>query len=276
MLSIFNNVTAMGAQASLGMNSRALSQNMAHLSSGLRINDASDDAAGLAISEQMSSDIRSYQQAARNANDGVSMMQVASGAMNQQVNLLTRMKELATEAANGTLGTAQNADVQTEFDALADEIDRVANATKFNGQSMLNASSTVTFQVGTGANTTNDTIAVTVAATDGGTLGTTALKGSGLSAANVQATLGTLDTAIQTLSTAQATVGTANNRLTAAADNATQFSVNLQAAESRIRDVDVASESTAMSRNQVLVQAGTAVLAQANQLPQAALTLLRG
>jgi flagellin len=276
MLSIFNNVTAMGAQASLGMNSRALSQNMAHLSSGLRINDASDDAAGLAISEQMSSDIRSYQQAARNANDGVSMMQVASGAMNQQVNLLTRMKELATEAANGTLGTAQNADVQTEFDALADEIDRVANATKFNGQSMLNASSTVTFQVGTGANTTNDTIAVTIAATDGGTLGTTALKGTGLSAANVQATLGTLDTAIQTLSTAQATVGTANNRLTAAADNATQFSVNLQAAESRIRDVDVASESTAMSRNQVLVQAGTAVLAQANQLPQAALTLLRG
>jgi flagellin len=120
MLSIFNNVTAMGAQASLGMNSRALSQNMAHLSSGLRINDASDDAAGLAISEQMGSDIRSYAQAARNANDGVSMMQVASGAMNQQVNLLTRMKELATEAANGTLGTTQNADVQTEFDALAD------------------------------------------------------------------------------------------------------------------------------------------------------------
>jgi flagellin len=141
---------------------------------------------------------------------------------------------------------------------------------------MLKASSTVTFQVGTGANSTNDTISVTIGATDGGTLGTTALKGTGLSSANVQSTLTTLDTAIQTLSTAQATVGTANNRLTAAADNATQFSVNLTSAESRIRDVDVASESTAMSRNQVLVQAGTAVLAQANQLPQAALTLLRG
>lgn len=273
-LSIYNNVSSLDSQRSLGINQRNLSNNMSHLSSGMRINSAADDAAGLAISEQMRADIKSWGQAQRNANDGVSMMQVADGAMSQQASLLTRMKELATEASNGTLGTTQRADTDTEFQQLINEVDRVANSTQFNGTSMLKASASVTFQVGTGANSTNDQISVTVGATDKTTLGIASL--SLTSQSNAQTALSTIDTAIQTLSTAQATVGAASNRLTAAADTASAFGVNLQAAESRIRDVDVASESANMSRNNILVQAGTSVLAQANQLPQAALTLLRG
>jgi flagellin len=271
-LSIYNNISSLNAQRSLGTNQRNLAANMAHLSSGLRINDASDDAAGLAISEQMSSDIRSYNQSARNANDGVSMMQVASGAMNQQVQLLTRMKELATQASNGTLGTAQLADTNTEFQQLTAEVDRIASSTQFNGTAMLKASASVTFQVGTGANAANDRISVTVGATDKTTLGVAALKTD--TQANAQSALTAIDTAIQTLSTAQATVGAAQNRLTSASDNALAFAENLSSAQSRIRDVDVAKESADMARNNILVQAGTAVLAQANQLPQAALKLL--
>jgi len=271
-LSIYNNISSLNAQRSLGTNQRNLAANMAHLSSGLRINDASDDAAGLAISEQMSSDIRSYNQSARNANDGVSMMQVASGAMNQQVQLLTRMKELATQAANGTLGTAQLSDTDTEFQQLVSEVDRIASSTQFNGTAMLKASASVTFQVGTGANAANDRISVTVGATDKTTLGIGSLTTT--SQATAQTALTTIDTAIQTLSTAQATVGAAQNRLTSASDNALAFAENLSAAQSRIRDVDVAKESADMARNNILVQAGTAVLAQANQLPQEALKLL--
>jgi flagellin len=272
-ISISNNISSLDAQRSLGISQRSLSGNMAHLSSGMRINSAADDAAGMAISEQMTSDIGSYNQAQRNANDGVSMMQVASGAMNQQAQLLTRMKELATEASNGTLGTAQLADTDTEFQQDISEIGRIASSTSYNGISMLSASSTVTFQVGTTAAAT-DQIATTIAATDTMTLGVAAL--SLTTQAGAQSALTAIDTAIQTLSTAQATVGAGQNRLTAAADNASDFAENLQSAESNIKDVDVASESADMSRNSILVQAGTAVLAQANQLPSAALKLLQG
>jgi flagellin len=272
-ISISNNISSLNAQRSLGINQRSLSGNMAHLSSGMRINSAADDAAGMAIAEQMTSDISSYQQSQRNANDGVSMMQVASGAMNQQAQLLTRMKSLATEAANGTLGTAQLADTDTEFQQDINEVGRISSSTSYNGIAMLAASSTVTFQVGTGANGANDQISTTVGATDTTTLGVASLDLT--TQANAQTALTAIDTAIQTLSTSQATVGAAQNRLTAASDNASAFAENLQSAESSIRDVDVASESAAMSRNSILVQAGTAVLAQANQLPNAALKLLQ-
>ena len=272
-ISISNNISSLDAQRSLGINQRSLAGNMAHLSSGMRINSAADDAAGEAISEQMESNISSYNQANRNATDGVSMMQVASGAMNQQAQLLTRMKELATEAANGTLGTAQLSDTNTEFQQDIAEVQRIASSTSYNGISMLSAASSVTFQVGTTAATT-DQISTTIAATDTTTLGIASL--STTSQSNAQAALTAIDTAIQTLSTAQATVGAGQNRLTAAADNASDFAENLQSAESNIKDVDVASESANMSRNSILVQAGTAVLAQANQLPSAALKLLQG
>jgi flagellin len=272
-LSIASNIPSLDSQRSLGINQRNLATNMAHLSSGMRINSAADDAAGLAISEQMGADIKSYAQSQRNANDGVSMMQVADGAMAQQASLLTRMKELATEAANGTNGSAQLADTDTEFQQVISEVDRIASSTSFNGTAMLKASASVTFQVGTGANGASDQIAVTVGATDKTTLGIGSLDLT--TQANAQAALTAIDTAIQTLSTAQATVGAASNRLTSAADTASAFQVNLSSAQSRIRDVDVASESASMSRNNILVQAGTAVLAQANKLPEAALSLLR-
>ncbi|MGZ3442657.1 MAG: flagellin N-terminal helical domain-containing protein, partial [Polyangia bacterium] len=165
-LSIASNISALDSQRSLGIAQRNLAGNMAHLSSGMRINGAADDAAGLAISEQMGADIKSYSQAQRNANDGVSMMQVADGAMSQQAALLTRMKELATQAANDTNGTAQRADADTEYQQLAKEVDRISASTQFNGTAMLASSTTVQFQVGTGANTTNDQISVTVAKTD--------------------------------------------------------------------------------------------------------------
>lgn len=274
MIDITNNMSSVIAENNLSINQHNLNGNMSHLSSGLRINDASDDAAGLAIAEQMSSDIASYQQGAENANDGVSMMQVASGAMNQQAQLLTRMKQLATEAANGTLGTAQLSDTDTEFQQDIKEVARIASSTTYNGISMLSSATSVTFQVGTGTNGANDRISATISATDTTSLGVGSLDLTTQS--NAQSALTAINAAIKTLSTAQATVGAAQNRLTSAADNASNFAQNLQSAEATIRDVDVASESAAMSRNSVLVQAGTAVLAQANQLPSSALKLLQG
>ena len=269
-LSIFTNVASLDAQRNLGINQRSLSANLAHLSSGLRINDASDDAAGLGISESMRAQIRSFNQAARNANDGVSMLQVASGAMNQQAALLTRMKELATQAANGTYNTGDVKNIQAEFGELVKEVDRIASSTKFNGTAVLDGSvTTVSMQVGT-TSTVTDKIAVTLSATDSTTLG---IDGLDLTS-NAASALDAVTNAIGTLSTAQATLGASENRLLAAADNASSMSENLSAAESRIRDVDVASESAAMTRNQILVQAGTAILAQSNQLPSAALQLL--
>jgi flagellin len=272
MLSIYSNVAALGAQRSLNINSRSLNNSIAHLSSGMRINDASDDAAGLAISQQQQADIRAYNQASRNANDGISMVQVAAGAMSQQASVLTRMKELAVQAMNGTYSTAQVADTNTEFQALINEVDRIASSTAFSGVNMLSAGSTVAMQVGI-TNGASDSVSVTFSKTDKTTLG---IAGLNLTGGGAGAALAAVNTAITTLSTAQASVGASQNQLQSAADNASNESVNLSAAESRIRDVDVASESANLARNNVLVQAGTAVLAQANQLPQAALSLLRG
>ena len=266
-LSIFTNVASLDAQRNLGVSQRSLAANLAHLSSGLRINDASDDAAGLGISESMRAQIRSYNQAARNANDGVSMLQVASGAMNQQAALLTRMKELATQASNGTYQSGDKTNIKAEFDQL---VDRIASSTKFNGTALLGSTtSSVSLQVGTTSSTT-DQIAVTVGGTDSSSLKINNLDVS----ASTASALDAVTAAIDTLASKQATFGAAENRLMAAADNASSMSENLSAAESRIRDVDVASESAAMTRNQILVQAGTAILAQSNQLPSAALQLL--
>jgi flagellin len=271
-LSITSNISAMGAARSLDINNRSLQKNIAHLSSGLRISDASDDAAGLAISQQQTSDVNALGQAARNANDGVSMVQVAAGAMSQQASVLSRMKELAVQAMNGTYSTAQIADTNTEFQSLINEVDRIASSTSFNGVNMLSSGSTVNMQVGVTAGA-SDSIAVTFSKTDKGTLAIGALNLTGGGAA---AALTAINTAIDTLSTAQAKAGAAQNQLQSAHDNATSESTNLSASVSQIRDVDVASESSDLARNNVLVQAGTAVLAQANQLPSSALSLLRG
>lgn len=273
MLGIYNNVTSVEAQVNLGVNRRMLDSNMAHLSSGLRINSAADDAAGLGISQSMRAQIKSLSQAGRNANDGISMMQTASAAMTNQANILTRMKELATQASNGTYGTSDLTNINTEFQQLIGEVDRIASSTSFNGQALLTSGASVTFQVGASANA-YDQISVTLAKTDKTTLAINTLDTT--SQTNAQAALTAIDSAISTLSGSQATVGAAQNRLQTAYDQSTTMATSLTSAESRIRDVDVAAESSAMSRNQVLVQAGTAVLAQANQLPSAALSLLRG
>jgi len=273
MLAVYNNPTSVQAQVNLSINRRNLDGNMARLSSGLRINDAADDAAGLGISETMRSQIRSLAQSERNANDGISLMQTASGAMIQQANVLTRMKELATEAANGTYSSADLSNIDTEFQQLISEVNRIAQSTSFNGLNLCTSTQTVTFQVGD-SNCSFDQITSTLADTQASTLGVSTLSCASQSGA--QTALANINTAISNLAKSQALIGASQNRLLAAYDNAAIRRQATVQAESRIRDVDVADEASAMSRNQVLVQAGTAVLAQANQLPQAALSLLRG
>jgi flagellin len=273
MLAVYNNPTSVKAQVNLQVNRRNLDTNMARLSSGLRINDAADDAAGLGISQTMRAQVRSLAQAGRNANDGISLMQTAGGAMIQQASVLTRMKELATQAANGTYSTGDLANIDTEFQQLISEVDRIAQSTSFNGLNLLTNTQTVTFQVGD-SNSSFDKIDTTLQDTQASALGLSTQSTSSQSSA--QTALTAINTAISTLSKSQALIGASQNRLLVAFDNAAIRRQATVQAESRIRDVDVAEEASSMSRNQVLVQAGTSVLAQANGLPQAALSLLRG
>jgi flagellin len=273
-LTISSNTPSLGAQNNLAKTQRSLQANFAKLSSGMRIHEAADDAAGLGISEKMRSQIRSLAQASRNANDGVSMAQVAEGAMNEQAGILTRLRELAVQSANGTLGANERSFIETEKGQLVQELDRISAVTDFNGVKMLGAGAgTVTMQVGSN-NTANDRIDITFSATDSTTLGIAAIDLS--TVAGAQSALDAIDTAVNTLSTSRANVGAAQNRLVVTMTNLSTAYENLSAADSRIRDVDVAQETASMTRNQILSQAGVAVLAQANQLPSLALSLLRG
>ena len=283
-LSIKTNVESLTSQRNLSATSKALASNFARLSSGLRINTAADDAAGLAISEKMKANIRSMSQAERNANDGISLLQTAEGALNENAGVLVRMRELAMQSATDTVGTTEKALVNNEFAQLSKEIDRIANVTEFNGTNLFLAGSTTgfDFQVGTGT-TANDKIntggvlsmaASTYGATAGGagvnlTTATVATKTDALAA------LTALDTAIASTSSTRATYGAVQNRLSVTVSNLQSARENLTAANSRIRDVDVAEESSAMTRNNILMQAGVSVLSQANQSPQAALKLLQ-
>lgn len=277
-LSIQTNVASQAAQRNLAITTKNLQGNFARLSSGLRINTAADDAAGLAISERMKSQIRSMGQAERNANDGISLLQTAEGAMNENSGVLIRMRELAMQAATDTVGTAEKALIQTEFAQLVQEIDRIASVTQFNGVNLLDGSTpTFNFQVGIGT-TAADTISVsmdtmTAAAYGAGATDLTALDVS--TVAGAQAALTAIDTAIADTSTSRANLGAVQNRLQVTVSNLMSARENLSAANSRIRDVDVAEETAALTRNNILSQAGVAVLAQANQAPQAALSLLR-
>ena len=272
-LRINTNVSSLAAQKNLANTTNSLQRSFERLSSGLRITRAADDAAGLAISEQFRADIRSLGQAQRNANDGISLLQVAEGALNESSSLLIRMRELAIQSANGTLGTAERTSLNDEFQALIEEISRVANVTEFNGTTVLNNSGLqVTFQVGIN-NTANDRIAVTgVDATSTG-LGINAQLIT--TTAGALAALSALDTAIGDLAGLRASFGTAQNRLESTIRSIAVSIENTSAAESRIRDVDVASETALLTRNQVLQQAGISVLAQANVSTQAALALLQ-
>jgi len=276
-ISILTNTSSLQAQKNLQKTSQALSANFSKLSSGQRINSAGDDAAGLAISEKMKTQMRSMSQAERNANDGISLMQTAEGALNENSGILTRMRELAMQSGTDTLGDTERSKIDTEFQQLRSEIGRIAKGTEFNGQNLMDGEKTFDFQVGINNNADVDRISVKMQ--------DSSLVGLGLDdddATSVltkdkaQAVLATLDAALETTSTSRANLGAVQNRLQVTVSNLQTANTNLSAANSRIRDVDVAEESAAMTKNNVLSQAGIAVLSQANQLPSAALSLLRG
>lgn len=278
-ISILTNVASMNAQRNLTGTQAALNNSIARLSSGMRINNASDDAAGLGISENLKADLRSLSQASRNANDGVSMSQVAEGSMNEIQGIVTRMRELSVQSANQTLGATERGYLQTEFGELRNEINRISAVTEFNGQKLIDgsASAGLSFQIGI-HNTANDRISMQVTRLTTSTLGSTSLHLASASlstATNARAAIGTFDAAIQQLSTARAKVGAVQNRMQVTVSNLAVAHENLSAANSRIRDVDVASETSSLTKSQILSQAGLAVLSQANQLPNSALSLLR-
>jgi len=270
--SMVSNATSLGAQRNLMSTQKNLGKSITRLSSGMRINSAADDAAGLAISSRMSADIRSVGQAERNANDGISMIQIAEGAMNEQQNIMGRLRELAVQSANGAISDNERAFIDAEHDQLVAEVQRISQVTEFNGFNMLGGDAgTFAMQVGKDA-TANDSIDVAFTATDSTTLGINAMDLS--TAAGASTALGTIDTAIDALSTTRAGLGASQNRLEVTIQNLRTEEENLTSANSRIRDVDVARETAALTRNQIMSQAGTAMLAQANQLPSMALSLL--
>jgi flagellin len=285
-MSVINtNVKALVAQNALTINNRSLSKAMEQLSTGKRINSAADDAAGLAISDKMTSQIRGLNQAVRNANDGISLLQTAEGATQEITNMLQRMRELAVQAANDTYSSADRASIQLENDALAEEITRISDNTQWNGMYVFNvgasagvigtvasSATTVSLQVGMNGDA-SDTIDVDWAAIDATTLGVSALTLTTNSGA--QTALATLDTAIADIDTLRAEMGAWMNRLTYAADNLTSISTNTAASRSRIQDADYAAASTELARTQIIQQAATAMLAQANQQPQSVLSLLQ-
>jgi len=269
-LRVNTNVAALTAQRNLQSVTSRLQGNFSRLSSGLRIATAADDAAGLGISERMRSQIRSFSVAQRNAQDGVSLSQTAEGASQGVSNILTRMRELSVQAANGTLSTNDRATINTEFGELISEVDRIASQTTFNGVNILDGStSSVDIQVGINA---SETISVSLQDVQASTLSIDTLTTD--TAANASSAITALDTAINSVSTARGTLGASQNRLTSAINSIANVRENLSAAESRIRDVDVATETSDLTRNSILQQAATSILAQANVQPQLALSLL--
>ena len=271
-LRVNTNVASIGAQRNLYNVTSRLQGNYSRLSSGMRISTAADDAAGLGISEKMRSQIRSYQVAGRNAMDGLSMSQTAEGALGEVGNILARMRELAVQGANGTLSADDRTTINTELTALENEITRISTETEFNGVSLLDGSATAAtgIQVGIDAGETIDLDFQT--GRDATTLGVNGLTVNDATAAGTAITA--IDAAITTVSTARGDQGAAQNRLQSAIRSIQTVTENLSAAESRIRDVDVAYETADLSRNSILQQAATSVLAQANAQPQLALSLL--
>jgi flagellin len=271
---IQTNVSALFAQNTLSKVDSSMSTTFQRLSSGYRINGASDDAAGLGISENMNAQVRSFAVAERNANDGISMAQTADAAAGQISGLLTRLRELAVQSSNGALVSNDRANLDTEYNAVSSEIDRIASVTKYNGISLLNGGTSTDFQVGIFSGT-NEKITINFGARslNATGLGVTTI---GSTATSALAALSALDSAISILNTQREAFGAGINRLQQAVTQLQSGRTNLSAALSRIRDVDVAEEAANMTKFQVLSQAGLSVLAQANSTPQSALSLLRG
>lgn len=266
---INTNVGAINAHRNLSKTNDALSRSMAKLSSGFRINRAADDAAGLAIANKFEADIRSMQAASRNVSEATSLIQIAEGGASTIQDILVRMKELATQSASANAST-QTTTIGAEYDALVEEIDRISGGTEYQGTALLDGSFSGTFQVGSGTGA-NDTIAVALGDLTATTLGVAAGDIDG-----TDAVLDAVDDALDTVNDFLGDVGAYQNRLDYASQNLATTIQNYSASESVIRDVDMASEMTTFSKNQILQQAGTAMLAQANSSTQGVLQLLRG
>ena len=264
---INTNLSSLNAQRNLSSSQMSLATSMQRLSSGLRVNSSKDDAAGLAIADRMSSQIRGSTVAIRNANDGISLAQTADGALATVTDALQRMRELAVQAQNGSNGTSDRANLDTEYQQLSQEITRIATQTKFNGTAIVGASAgTQVFQVG--ANN-GDTLSVTTS-----TVST--VTGDLTTASNASTAIAAIDTQLGTITTSRATYGAAINRFGFAISNLAISNENQTAARGRIMDADFAAETSNLSRAQILQQAGNAMVAQANQLPQQVMALLRG
>ena len=272
---INHNMNALNAHRNMGINTNSAGKSMEKLSSGLRINRAGDDAAGLSISEKMRGQIRGLDQASRNSQDGISMIQTAEGALNETHSILQRMRELAVQASNDTNVTADRDSIKEELNALTEEITRIASQTEFNTQKMFSAASTgVTLQVGANC---GQTISVTFSGMAASNLGVTSANVSNKVSTSADATIAicTINNAITQVSTERSKLGAVQNRLEHTIANVNNASENLTAAESRVRDVDMAKEMMTFSKNNILQQAAQAMLAQANQQPQGVLQLLR-
>ena len=281
---IFNNIPSLNAQRILGINNGRLAQSVERISSGIRINRGSDDAAGLAISEGLRSDIRTLRQAIRNANDGVSLINVTEGALNEQSGILIRLRELASQAATGTVGSTERATIQLEFTALRNELDRIAQTTEFNGQKLVDGSlassvastSHILIQVGLDASPHSRINLNTEVNLEAMT--STGLSIHQLSVTSADAALTALEqmnTSIGMITQGRGKIGAVQNRLIRTISTISIAVENLSAAESAIRDADIAEEVALLTRNQILVQAATAMVGQANLIPQSVLQLLQ-
>jgi len=277
-ISIQSNVASLVAQRHVGGTQSSLNQSLSRLSSGFRINSATDDAAGLGVSEVLKSQIRTLAQASRNASDGLSVIQTAEGAMGEVSSALLRMRELSVQAASDNITDKERGYINTEFTDLKSEIDRIAKSTKFNGQVLTDGTfksgaNNLDFQVGheNGAD-----FRISVNVSDVSTTGLSLAAADAVDTkANAQAVMTKLDTALDSLNTARAGLGSKANRLTTAASAVDVMRENLASANSRIRDTNIAEETSSFARSQVLMQAGVSMLAQANSQPQLALSLLR-
>ena len=274
MAVINTNMSSLIAQKNLNSSANSLSTAMERLSSGMRINSSKDDAAGQAIANRMTAQVKGMAQAQRNANDGVSMVQTMEGGLSRINDNLQRIRELAVQAASDTNTADDRTSIKTEVDERIKEIDRIAGSTTFNGTNLLNAVSTLKIQVG-GNTSTNDQIDVATVSATSTTLGTTAALVLVDTSANANTAIGLVDTALKSVDTARSTLGATLNRFDSVVSNLQTSSTNLSAAKSRIEDADYAVEVANMTRAQILQQAGTSVLSQANQSTQSVLKLLQ-
>ena len=280
---IFNNIASLNAQRILGQNNDRLAKSVERIASGIRINRGADDAAGIAVSEALRSDIRALRQGIRNANDGISLINVTEGALNEQSGILIRLRELASQAATGTVGSTERATIQLEFASLRNEIDRISATTEFNGQKLIDGSLSASvatanqIQIQIGIDSTSNSrinlnTEVNLSAVTASSLSIDILAVSTAGAALTA--LDSINTAIATVTASRGAIGAVQNRLVRAISSQAITVENLQAAESAIRDADIAEEVALLTRNQILVQTATAAVGQANLIPQSVLQLL--